>query len=841
MHSNNTQVQVQIPAFYLGSVAMSASLGFSGGGSNTIEHNHPTSTLHPFHPATTAHAHHYHSSHSNNNSNNGHGHHHHSHHSTTNPPSPVHHQSSSSSSPHSTSISTSVPYHGYNAADLHKTFESQVDIYQPPPQPQDQELLTPMMNRHLNNNHASNYHAPHHSYNQHYVAHQQYSSASSPYHNYPKQQPQHQQQQQQQSTSSSPASSVHTQPQSSQQLDSPYSNAATPTPSLSSTMSTTVSSASTPSLASNVSTLQHGSDYDHHSNNGGLRTESRQTASPGMSPVTASTSTSFHIPASPEELPLGASHLSGSPRSMGQAMSNWTPNQESEMPSQDAHAPTGAGKADRSSPYYAQSAQTSTLYSQQDSQAHAQQQQTQAQSWVASMSNDDFHTSSQELLDQHQGRQQSNQRASTQSSRADDYSYSQGSSHQGPSVPSQQMCALPLLSPATLLQSDYQAPSSYAPGSMGMGMQEAPTLLSHVDYNRMSSSSMAPPSVASSGTNKGRYGGPIRTHKKRNSSIGSHRELGTRTRTNSVNSTSSAASSGILSLTSNMGSASMNSRLPDLSTTFEELDEATEAQSAKFNMFQDEEEDSDSPTTIVNRPRANTAPRKAVAARVFECSIPGCTKAYTQLHNLKSHERTGHTPVIKLKPFRCIIEGCIKAFSQRKSLAIHIKNAHKEFKFKPFKCHQFGCDKAYTQLHNLRTHEKTVHLLDLSRKRVKNPNGADDDDSLVFGQQQQQHHNGHYGQQQQQQHHHYQQQPQHHQHSRQHSDMGLSYGDMNGLSDLVTDRDSMHHHSSSYPSHHHQQQQQQHHHQQQQQHHTQAYSRLPHLGAMSSMMMHDRS
>lgn len=37
------------------------------------------------------------------------------------------------------------------------------------------------------------------------------------------------------------------------------------------------------------------------------------------------------------------------------------------------------------------------LYSQQDSQAHAQQQ-TQAQSWVASMSNDDFHASSQELL-----------------------------------------------------------------------------------------------------------------------------------------------------------------------------------------------------------------------------------------------------------------------------------------------------------------------------------------------------------------------------------------------------------------------------------------------------------
>ncbi|OAQ25972.1 hypothetical protein K457DRAFT_58182, partial [Linnemannia elongata AG-77] len=80
---------------------------------------------------------------------------------------------------------------------------------------------------------------------------------------------------------------------------------------------------------------------------------------------------------------------------------------------------------------------------------------------------------------------------------------------------------------------------------------------------------------------------------------------------------------------------------------------------------------------------------------------------YTQLHNLKSHERTGHTPIIKLKPFHCIIEGCSKAFSQRKSLATHIKTAHVDFKFKPFKCTQDGCTKAYTQLHNLRTHEKT--------------------------------------------------------------------------------------------------------------------------------------
>ncbi|KAF9148454.1 hypothetical protein BG015_009809, partial [Linnemannia schmuckeri] len=126
-----------------------------------------------------------------------------------------------------------------------------------------------------------------------------------------------------------------------------------------------------------------------------------------------------------------------------------------------------------------------------------------------------------------------------------------------------------------------------------------------------------------------------------------------------------------------------------------------------------------SPTS--GKPRPGGHPRTAVAARVFECSFPGCNKAYTQLHNLKSHERTGHTPVQKPRPFLCIIPGCTKAFSQRKSLALHIRASHKEYKFKPFKCSQQGCDKSYTQLHNLRTHEKTVHMLDLSRKRIRNP------------------------------------------------------------------------------------------------------------------------
>ncbi|KAG0335326.1 hypothetical protein BG000_007582 [Podila horticola] len=145
----------------------------------------------------------------------------------------------------------------------------------------------------------------------------------------------------------------------------------------------------------------------------------------------------------------------------------------------------------------------------------------------------------------------------------------------------------------------------------------------------------------------------------------------------------------------------------------------------------------------------NSAARKTLAARNFTCSFPGCNKAYTQLHNLKSHERTGHTPVTKLKPFMCIISGCTKAFSQRKSLAHHIKISHQEFKFKPFKCGQPDCPKAYTQLHNLRTHEKTVHQLDLSKKRIRLPEGPRDPGSfgkaMTLEQQHQQHQHQHQG------------------------------------------------------------------------------------------------
>ncbi|KAF9193248.1 hypothetical protein BGZ50_007646 [Haplosporangium sp. Z 11] len=741
MHSNNTQVQVQIPAAYysLGPVAMNGGLGVSGhdqnSSSDSDNNSHSSTTsLHPYHPGNNPLYHHS-------------AQHSHVHSTQQSAYHGQQQQQSYASSQHTSNNNGS--HNGYHA-DLQKTIpiQHQVDIYQPPHQSLDQDMMNPIINRQLNNQHASNYHAPYnyHNYNSQHGYHynsqsRQQQSPSSP------QQQQQQQQLEQQSEQQSDQ----------QQQQGQRSNASTPTPTVASTLST-VSSASTPSLTSNGSTMQSSQDYGHnHSNSNNNRpTSPTSTATPAGS--------SFHIPASPDQLAS----------SMTPAMSSWTASNASSM-EQELRG-NSSPKNDRSS-YYPQT------YSQQEQQPQA---------WVASMSaTDEFHASS-EFINHDRQQHQHHQRAYSQPSR--------NSYHSQPSVASQQpslpaMGGLPLLSPSNMMQSNYQ-PTSYS-----MSMHEAPTIMSHMDHGRVASS-MAPPS---------RYG-PVRSNytKSRTQSMGSQRDFnGIRTRTNSINSTtSSVASTGVLtSIATTLGSTSI-AGVPvdaDLSSALEE-------------------EESDSHMTVQMR-RTNTAPRKAVAARVFECSVPGCAKAYTQLHNLKSHERTGHTPVIKPKPFHCIVEGCTKAFSQRKSLVIHIKTAHIEFKFKPFKCMQNGCTKAYTQLHNLRTHEKTVHLVDLSRKRVKNTNNGSsiNGGNAVMG----------YSQDQGQMHY----QPHHHP-SNSHSGLGLSYDGLDELADFPVGASMPGGDEHSYYTRHHQQHQQQQ--QQQQYHHHQqpAYARLPHLNALPSM--HDR-
>ncbi|KAF9571940.1 hypothetical protein EC968_010533 [Mortierella alpina] len=261
---------------------------------------------------------------------------------------------------------------------------------------------------------------------------------------------------------------------------------------------------------------------------------------------------------------------------------------------------------------------------------------------------------------------------------------------------------------------------------MGLG---PPSIIAHPEYGTAVASYMQAPTTSASKSPRTLGGGAVqpsvaRRAPQRTLSASIQPTSKHRARTSSVNSSSSIASSGVMStITSTLGATNISfSDAPSSS-----INAAHSHSSMGTTVIETCDGDySNSPndgssSSAPAKPRPGGHPRKAMAARVFECSFPGCTKAYTQLHNLKSHERTGHTPVQKPKPFLCIIAGCTKAFSQRKSLALHIRASHKDYKFKPFKCSQPGCQKSYTQLHNLRTHEKTVHMLDLSKKRVRNP------------------------------------------------------------------------------------------------------------------------
>ncbi|KAF9897795.1 hypothetical protein BX616_004970 [Lobosporangium transversale] len=272
--------------------------------------------------------------------------------------------------------------------------------------------------------------------------------------------------------------------------------------------------------------------------------------------------------------------------------------------------------------------------------------------------------------------------------------------------------------------------------SVPMGLA-SPAIIPHPDYGAVASYVHTPTAFVSKGRSSGSGGGgdalPSRPLPQRTQSAGG-RITSTpklhRTRTGSaISSSSSLGSSAVVPPTTSalgIANSSFASSSSVISTAAGNPPNtgATTAIGTGSGVDMDEGisvSPSSSFSSSASKPRPNNHPRKAVAARVYECTFPGCNKAYTQLHNLKSHERTGHTPVQKPKPFLCIISGCTKAFSQRKSLALHIRASHKEYKFKPFKCAQPGCQKSYTQLHNLRTHEKTVHMLDLSKKRIRNP------------------------------------------------------------------------------------------------------------------------
>lgn len=142
------------------------------------------------------------------------------------------------------------------------------------------------------------------------------------------------------------------------------------------------------------------------------------------------------------------------------------------------------------------------------------------------------------------------------------------------------------------------------------------------------------------------------------------------------------------------------------------------------------------------------SPRRSRPQRRYQCTLPGCDKAFHQKTHLDIHTRA-HTGV---KPFLCKEPSCGQRFSQLGNLKTHERRhtgerpyhcdicgktfaqhgnvrAHKivHTAAKPYTCRLDDCGKRFTQLGNLKSHQNKFHAATIRRLKDRFENISEGD------------------------------------------------------------------------------------------------------------------
>ncbi|KAF6760174.1 transcription factor iiia [Ephemerocybe angulata] len=101
--------------------------------------------------------------------------------------------------------------------------------------------------------------------------------------------------------------------------------------------------------------------------------------------------------------------------------------------------------------------------------------------------------------------------------------------------------------------------------------------------------------------------------------------------------------------------------------------------------------------------QAHVRSHQPESSRPLACEYKDCQKRFWTSQHLKVHQ-DWHKGA---KPFACTEEGCDEAFSKHNHLRAHICDAHAPPGTKPCRCDHEGCEKSFDTNQHLKTHKKT--------------------------------------------------------------------------------------------------------------------------------------